>query len=425
MAVFDAGRLPDWLAYLEGLHPKSIDMGLARVSHVRDVMGLKPGFPVLTVAGTNGKGSVCAFLTSILTAAGYKVGTHTSPHLLRYNERVMLDGQEAGDDLLVESFRAIETARGDTSLTYFEFGVLSAMKVFIDASVDVAILEVGLGGRLDAVNIFDADVASIVSIDLDHQAYLGDNREDIGREKAGVFRQGRPAICGDTNPPQSVIDEAVRIGAPLALIGTEFGWQKEAEGQQWMFWHGDARKHALPMPALRGPYQLGNAAVALAMLQSIRAQLPVALADIKRGLLEVNWPARCQVLPGRPQVVLDVAHNPHAARALKSALDQMGYAESTHAVFGMMADKDIDEVIRILGERIAHWHVAAPDLPRAEPADALAARIRASQPRAQVDACESVAAAWQAATRTAGENDRILAFGSFYTVAEVMAARGQ
>ncbi|KAF0815000.1 Dihydrofolate synthase/folylpolyglutamate synthase [Andreprevotia sp. IGB-42] len=425
MAVFDASRLEDWLAYLEGLHPKAIDMGLARVTLVRDVMGLRPTFPVLTVAGTNGKGSVCAFLSTILRGAGYKVGTHTSPHLLRYNERVTLDLQEVDDATLVDSFRAIETARGDTSLTYFEFGVLSAMKVFIDAQVDVAILEVGLGGRLDAVNIFDADVAAVVSVDIDHQAYLGDNREDIGREKAGVFRNGKPAVCGDSNPPQSVLDEAARIGAPLALVGRDFGWQKEAEGQQWMFWHGESRKHALPLPALRGPYQLGNAAVALSMLDALRGRLPVTLADIKRGLLEVEWPARCQVLPGRPLTVLDVAHNPHAARALKSALDQMGYAETTHAVFGMMADKDIDQVIDILADRIDRWYVAAPDLPRAEPAAALADRIMQRAARARVESFGSVAAAWQAAVQTAGESDRILAFGSFYTVAEVMAARGR
>ncbi|WP_035054139.1 bifunctional tetrahydrofolate synthase/dihydrofolate synthase [Andreprevotia chitinilytica] len=425
MAAFDAGRLDEWLAHLEQAHPKAIDMGLARISHVRDVMGLKPGFPVLVVAGTNGKGSVCAFLSTILRCAGYKVGTHTSPHLLRYNERVTVDLQEASDEALVDSFRAIETERGDTSLTYFEFGVLSAMKIFIDAKVDVAVMEIGLGGRLDAVNIFDGDAACVVSIDLDHQAYLGDNREDIGREKAGIFRTGKPAFCGDAEPPQSLAAVAAEQGTPLEFIGRDFGWQKEAEGQQWMFWRGDTRRHALPLPALRGQYQLGNASVALAMLDALREQLPISLNDIKRGLLEVEWPARCQVLPGRPQTVLDVAHNPHAARALKSALDQMGYAETTHAVFGMMADKDIEAVVRILGDRIDRWYAAAPNLPRAEPADQLAQRIAALQPKARVTAFESVAGAWKAATQAAGDNDRILAFGSFYTVAEVMAARGR
>ncbi len=424
MQVFEAEGLQDWLAHLETLHPGAIDMGLERVARVRDAMGLVPGFPILTVAGTNGKGSVCAMLSTILRAAGYRVGTYTSPHLLHYNERVMVDLIPAGDRQLVESFRAVEAARGETTLTYFEFGTLAAMRLFIDAGVDVAILEVGLGGRLDAVNAFDPDVSAVVSIGLDHQAWLGDTREAIGFEKAGVYRAGKPAFCADPQPPQSLIDHAAAIGAELRLVGRDFGYQKQNEDRQWMAWsQGSAWRHALPFPALRGDYQLGNAALALAMLDSVQDRLPVTQGDIKRGLLEVEWPARFQVLPGRPAVVLDVGHNPHAAHVLRASLDQMGFFPATQAVLGMMADKDIAGVIECLADRIDVWHVAAPSLPRAASPDELERAIRSVSPAARVERYDSVASAWQGACKAAGENDRILAFGSFYTVAEVMAAR--
>ncbi len=423
MPLFDADTLAGWLQHLEALHPSAIDMGLARVATVRDALGLSPSFPVLTVAGTNGKGSVCAMLSSMFRAAGYKVGTYTSPHLIDYNERVRINMQPAADADLVASFRAIEAARGDTTLTYFEFGTLAAMRQFIDAGVDVAIMEVGLGGRLDAVNVFDPDVAGVVSVDLDHQSYLGDTREAIGAEKAGIFRAGKPALCADPNPPQSVIDVAANVGAPLQLVGRDFGFMKEGEGNQWMFWGAQGKHHALPIPALRGAYQMGNATLAIAMLDEMRSKLPVGIGDIKRGLLEVEWPARCQVLPGRPQTVLDVAHNPHAARALRQALDQMGYAAKTHAVFGAMSDKDIAGVVSALADRIDHWYLATPQLPRAASVDQLQAAVLQAAPQARTSAYGSVEQAWKAACEQAAETDRILVFGSFYTVAEVMTAQ--
>ncbi|BCL75433.1 bifunctional folylpolyglutamate synthase/dihydrofolate synthase [Jeongeupia sp. HS-3] len=425
MSRFDADTLDAWLTHLEGLHHTEIDMGLARVEAVRAAMGMLPAFPLMTVGGTNGKGSVCAFLSTTLSAAGYRVGTFTSPHLLHYNERIAIDLAPVADEAIVAAFRAIEAARGDISLTYFEFGTLAAMHCFMAAGVDIAVLEVGLGGRLDAVNIFDADVAGVVSIDLDHEAYLGSDREAIGFEKAGIFRRDRPAFCADPNPPQRLIDHAAAVGAPLQLLGRDFGYQREAEGNQWMCWTSEQRRYALPLPALRGAYQLGNAALAIAMLDTLRERLPVSIGQVKRGLLEVEWPGRCQVLPGRPQVVLDVAHNPHAAKALASALDQMGFAANRHAVFGMMADKDIAGVVALLKDRIDHWHLAAPQLPRAATADVLADVIATAAPQATLTRYDSIAAAWQGAVRQAGDNDRILAFGSFYTVAEVLAARGR
>lgn len=424
MLRFDAERLEDWLAHLESLHPSAIDMGLGRVAQVRDALGLKPAFPILTVGGTNGKGSVCAMLSSILRAAGYRVGTYTSPHLLHYNERVMIDLVPANDAALVESFRAVEVARGEISLTYFEFGTLAALRQFAAAEVDVAVLEVGLGGRLDAVNAFEPDIAAVVSVGLDHQSYLGDTREAIGFEKAGIFRVGKPAFCADPQPPQSLLDHAAAIGADLRLIGRDFGFQKQNEDRQWMAWSkGAAHRHALPFPALRGDYQLGNAALALAMLDAVQDRLPVALGDIKRGLIEVEWPARFQVLPGRPAVVLDVGHNPHAARVLRAGLDQMGFFPTTHAVFGMMADKDIAGVVACLADRIDIWHVAAPALPRAATAESVGEIIGQCAAGTQVKCYPTVAQAWRGACKSASENDRILAFGSFYTVAEVMAAR--
>lgn len=423
-SCFDAVTLPEWLAYLEALHPSTIDMGLARVEQVRDALGLKPAFPILTVGGTNGKGSVCAMLSSILRAAGYRVGTYTSPHLLDYNERVMIDLVPASDAALVDSFRAIEVARQQTSLTYFEFGTLAALRLFTDANVDVAVLEVGLGGRLDAVNAFDPDVSAVVSIGLDHQSYLGNTREEIGYEKAGIYRAHKPAFCADPQPPQSLLDHAHALGADFRLLGRDYGYQKQNEDRQWMAWSkGRAQHHALPFPALRGDYQLGNAALALAMLDAMHTRLPVSLGDIKQGLLEVVWPARFQILPGRPAVVFDVGHNPHAAKVLRANLDQMGFYPNTRAVFGMMADKDIAGVVSCLADRIDIWHVAAPALPRAASAQSVAETVRHYNPQARVHIHASVAQAWSAACESASENDRILAFGSFHTVAEVMAAR--
>lgn len=424
MPTFASECLEDWLDYLEALHPSAIDMGLDRVAQVRDAMAINPSFAIVTIAGTNGKGSVCAMLSSILKAAGYRVGTYTSPHLLHYNERVMLDMVPVSDDALVASFRVVEAARDKTSLSYFEYGTLAALHLFSQSAVDVAVLEVGLGGRLDAVNAFDPDVAAVVSIGLDHQNYLGDTREAIAVEKAGVFRSGKPAFCADPHPPQSLLDYAAEIGADLRLIGRNFGYQKQNENRQWMAWsEGCLHRHALPFPSLRGDYQLVNASLVLGILDALQVRLPVALGDIKRGLVDVEWPARFQVLPGRPSVVLDVGHNPHAAQVLRANLDQMGFFPMTYAVIGMMADKDIAGVVGLLADRIDAWHVAAPQLARSADPEALAHIIRSIQGDSSVTIYPSVALAWQGASKQANESDRILVFGSFYTVAEVMAAR--
>lgn len=291
--------LDDWLAHLERIHPSSIAMGLERVATVRDRLGLGLSRPVLAVAGTNGKGSVCAMLESILSCAGYKVGLYASPHLLRYNERIRVARREVADAALVQSFDRIERARDDVLLTYFEFGTLAAVDIFIRDQVDVAILEVGLGGRLDAVNAFDADCAVVTSVDLDHMEYLGNDRNSIGREKAGIFRSGSPAVCGDEDPPASLVEHARAIGAPLHLIGRDYGFN--ADATQWQSWTLSRKRSSLPYPALRGAYQLGNAATALAALEQLKDSLPIDMGAIRRGLLEVELPGRFQVLPGRPQ----------------------------------------------------------------------------------------------------------------------------
>ncbi|MFC4158604.1 bifunctional tetrahydrofolate synthase/dihydrofolate synthase [Chitinimonas lacunae] len=420
---FDAPTLDAWLAHLEQLHPNAIDMGLERVARVRDAMGLRPDFPLIVVGGTNGKGSTCTMLSAIYRAAGFKVGTYTSPHMLRYNERVAIDLVPAADEQIVAALRAVEAARADVSLTYFEFGTLAAMRQFIDAGVEVAILEVGLGGRLDAVNVFDADVSAVVTVDLDHQSYLGDTRELIGLEKAGIFRAGRPAFCADAEPPASLLAHARQIGADLQCIGTDFGFRNETT--QWRWWGRDGQKPGLPFPALRGTYQLANASVAIAMVQALHERLPVGIGAIKRGLLEAELAGRYQVLPGRPSVVLDVAHNPHAARGFAANLLNQGYFETTHAVFAMMADKDIAGVVELVKDRIDHWHLAPLDMARAASPEALAELIVAAQARGRIHFHPDIASAYGAALRACGENDRIAAFGSTYTVAAVLAARAR
>lgn len=407
--------LSSWLSYLETLHSVEIDLGLDRVQAVSTRLGLKPECPIVTVGGTNGKGSTVTMLATILHKAGYKVGLYTSPHLLRYNERVCINLQPVADQLLVDAFTEINQARQDISLSYFEFATLAAMQIFLREKVDVIILEVGMGGRLDAVNIFDADVAAVVSVDIDHAAYLGNTREAIGFEKAGIFRTGKPALCADPDPPQSLIAHAESIGAQLELYGPDFGYKTQE--LQWSFYHGEQHRHALPYPALRGQNQLVNASLVLAILDHLREKLPVSMGNIKQGLLEVELPGRFQVLPGRPTVILDVGHNPHAMKVVRHNLDNMGFYENTYAVFGMMHDKDIREVIAIVKDRIDHWFLASPAIARAEKSENLARECTLAG-IADYDVYPSVANAYQAAYSRASENDRIIIFGSFYTVAE-------
>jgi len=337
---------------------------------------------------------------------------------LRYNERVHVNGEDAPDEALVESFERVEAARGDVALTYFEYGTLGALAAFAQAGLDALILEVGLGGRLDAVNIIDADVSIVVSVDLDHQAFLGNDRESIGFEKAGIYRAGRPAIFGDNDPPKRLVEHARAIGAGFMQLGRDFRY--EAHDRQWDFIGRKGAKRALPMPALRGRWQLKNASCALAALDELADRLPISLGEIKRGLAMVSLPGRLQSIPGRPAIVLDVAHNPHAARSLADGLGDMGYFENTFAVVGMLADKDMGGVVDALSQRFDRWYVAAPEAERAASADTLSKIVAEHAPRAPVRSFATVTAALAEARRDAGPNDRIVVFGSFYTVAEAL-----
>jgi len=380
--------------------------------------------PVITVTGTNGKGSTCALLESIFIAAGHRTGLYTSPHLLAYNERVRIDGVDATDDALVASFNAVEDARAGVALTYFEYGTLGALWLFARARLAVAVLEVGLGGRLDAVNVVDADVAVITSVDLDHMDYLGPTREDIGREKAGIFRAGRPVVCGEPSPPTTLVAHARVLASPLLLIGRDYGFA--VRDAQWDYHGPGGARHGLPHPALRGAIQLANASTAIAALDVLRDRLHVSAGALRTGLVSVTLPGRLQVLPGRPAVVLDVAHNPHAARVLAAALGSMGFHPRTLAVFGMLADKDIAGVVAAMRMRVDNWYVASLAGPRGASALALRdALVAAGVASSAVRTFDDVALAYTAARSDAVETDRIVAFGSFLTVAAVLAAQGR
>lgn len=411
--------LDAWLRYLETLHPKTVALGLARVRAVHDRMDAAPPRPVITVAGTNGKGSVCALMEAMLRCAGYRSALYTSPHLARYNERVRIDGVCADDTALMRAFNAVEDARRDEPLTYFEFGTLAALWLFARAGADVTILEVGLGGRLDAVNIVDADVAVVTGIGIDHVDYLGPTRETIGREKAGVFRAGRPVVCGDADPPASLVAAAAEIGAPMQQIGRDF--RCVAKAGQWDYEGPGGNRYGLPWPALRATVQGANAATAVAALDLLRDTRPIDAGAIRAGLVEVALPGRFQVLPGRPAVILDVAHNPQAAQVLAASLDAMGWRERAFAVFGMLADKDIAGVAAAMRERIDRWFIAPLPGPRGASAAMLAAALAtAGVPAAAVREFDSVRAALAAARAEAGEADKIIVFGSFLTVADAL-----
>ena len=436
MPPFQDG-LDGWLAHLEALHPRGsagIELGLERVAAVKLRLGQRETCPVILVGGTNGKGSTCAMLERILLTAGYRVGVYNSPHLLHYNERVRINGVTIDDASLCAAFACVEEVRGDTALTYFEFGTLAAWEVFAAADLDAIILEVGLGGRLDATNVYEPSCTIVTGVDLDHMDFLGSDREAIGREKAGIFRAGIPAICGDPQPPHSLIDHAAAIGARLQILGKDFGYLRQE--QQWLYWgrpaddvklNGEAatiRRGGLAFPALRGDQQLANAACTLAALDALHPCLPVAMKDIRRGLIEVELAGRFQVLPGRPAIVLDVAHNPQAARVLAANLGDMSFHRNTWAVFGMLADKDIDGVIDALGERVTHWLPCMLEGRRAASADFLAGRLEAKG-MTVAGQFASPAAALIYAQENAGEDDRILAFGSFLTVAAALQTLGR
>ena len=413
-----AKSLSVWLERLEGLHPVAIDLGLERVSAVSERLALEPEYPVILVGGTNGKGSTCAMLASIYEQAGYQVGLYTSPHLISYNERVRVNGREAGDEELVEAFEQIEQARGDISLTYFEFGTLAAQLVFRNRGVDLAILEVGLGGRLDAVNVFEPACSVVVSVGIDHTEYLGPDRESIGREKAGIFRAGVPAVCADEDPPGSLLEHARETGAELHLIGRDFGYRRSDTA--WHFWSHAGRKSGLPFPALRGGAQLHNAAAALECVRLLHTRLPVDMGAIRNGLLHARCPGRFQVLPGRPLVIVDVAHNADAALALSDNLQEMHFAGQTFAVFAVMQDKQIGEIVGALSDKVDRWFVCGLGIARAAHPEAIRDVIKDRAPHAPVEVFDEVAGGLAAAQESACGDDRILLFGSFYTVSRAL-----
>ena len=417
--------LPDWLAHLESLHPKGqggIELGLERVACVKAALQQTQRCPLIIVGGTNGKGSTCAYLEAIYTAAGYRVGCYTSPHLLDYNERVRIAKAPIDDESLCAAFAKVEAARqaaGNVSLTYFEFGTLAAWEAFAAAGVEVLILEVGLGGRLDAVNIYDADCAMVTGIALDHTDWLGSTREAIGFEKAGIFRPRTAAICADPEPPQSLLDHAAAIGADLQVLGRDFGYS--GDKTQWDYWGRDAQRHSgLAYPALRGGCQLRNASAVLAAIDVLGDRLPVSMQAIRTGLFDVELPGRFQVMPGRPLVILDVAHNPQAVSGLAANLDEMGGFGRTIAVVGMLADKDIAGALVALRGKIDLWQLAGLDVPRGASVEMLAGIVAEADLGGQVQRFASPLEAFVHALGQAGENDRILVFGSFYTVAAVL-----
>jgi dihydrofolate synthase / folylpolyglutamate synthase len=435
-------NLNHWLSHCEALHPVTIDMGLDRVRTVWQRMAC-PAFNsdtastvVFTVGGTNGKGSTCKYLEQTLLHAGYRVGMYTSPHLLHFNERVAIQGAAVDEATLCAGFAAVEAARtqGETvSLSYFEFVTLAALHCYAHAQLDAVVLEVGLGGRLDAVNIIDADCSIVTSIDIDHQAYLGDTREKIGLEKAHIYRAHRPAICADPAPPQSLLDYAASIGADLWLMGKDFNYS--GDRQQWNWAGRDSfgkptRRSALAYPALRGANQLLNASGALAALAAMNHRLPVNASAVRQGLMHASIAGRFQIIPGQPPVILDVAHNPHAAAVLAQNLDAMGYHPTTHAVFAALADKDITAVVTAIKNRIDEWHLVPLEGARALPVADLAAIVHAAGvPLKQIHAYDSVAKAYdfavvQCKVNANEQTDRVIVFGSFMTVAAVMTYKG-
>ncbi|MDW5442825.1 bifunctional tetrahydrofolate synthase/dihydrofolate synthase [Polaromonas sp. SM01] len=412
--------LDDWLAYCEHLHPTAIDLGLARVQGVAREMGLRFDCPVITVAGTNGKGSSCAMLEAILLQAGYRTGVYTSPHLVHFEERCRVRGEIVQADALLPHFVRVEALRGQTSLTYFEFTMLAIFSLLAEAKLDVVILEVGVGGRLDSVNIIDTDCALITSIDIDHTELLGRDREAIGREKAGIMRAGKPVVVGDPVPPQSVLDHAAEVGADLWRFGQDFNFS--GDKLQWA-WAGRGRRYAgLAYPALRGANQLLNASGVLAALTALRDRLPVTAQAVRNGLGMVELPGRFQIISGQPTLVLDVAHNPHSVAALAENLDAMAYYPCTHAVFGAMADKDLAAMLGRIGPLVDRWYFTDLPTPRAASGADLMARWQALNTRSDVRASvfPDPVLALQAAVAAADPADRIVVFGSFYTVGSIL-----
>ncbi|CAD2244534.1 bifunctional tetrahydrofolate synthase/dihydrofolate synthase [Xanthomonas arboricola] len=416
--------LSDWLAYIEQQHPQNIAMGLERVREVAARLQIEaPARHVIVVGGTNGKGSTVAFIEAIAQAAGWKVGSYTSPHLLRYNERVRINGNEAGDAQLVDAFAAVEAARGQTALTYFEYGTLAALWLLQRSGLDLAVLEIGLGGRLDAVNIIDSDVAVITTVDIDHTDWLGEDREAIGTEKAGIIRAWKPVVLGEIDPPSSVLRRAYQLGANAIRAGSDYFFEpieaQHPDAPQWR-WRDVAVTLELPMPTLQAPVQLANAAAAIAALQALPVELPDAAWA--QGIANARVAGRLQRsdIDG-VQVLLDVGHNPQAARALADALGAQAHTGSTHAIYAALADKDVLGVVEAVAAQVDHWALAGLDGVRGQSAQALQARLQGSA-AAQAACHGDVAGALRAVLAQASPGDRVLVFGSFHTVADALSA---
>ncbi|MGR9099932.1 MAG: bifunctional tetrahydrofolate synthase/dihydrofolate synthase [Gammaproteobacteria bacterium] len=414
--------LQGWLKWQETLHPKTIDMGLERVGRVYRALNPKHIKPVtVTVAGTNGKGSTIAYLETIFREQGYRVGAYTSPHILEYNERITVDGKPVSDDLICASFERIEEVREETSLSYFEFGTLAALDIFYRSDLDVQLLEVGLGGRLDAVNIVDADVALITSICIDHCDWLGETREAIGREKAGIYRENSPAVIGDPDPPKSLLECAEAVRVPLSRIGRDFTF--EINSSNWDWRSGDKILSSLPFPALQGNHQFRNAASALQALKLIEGMLPVSEDSIRRGLENVRLDGRFQSISGDCEILLDVGHNPQAARVMVEFLKEHYPNKRIHAVFNMMRDKDFKGVIETMKSVIYDWYIAPLKNPRtAEERDMLDA-FRACSVDNVFSGFSGFSDAFAAAKSDIEKDDLIIVFGSFFLVAEFLAGQ--
>jgi dihydrofolate synthase/folylpolyglutamate synthase len=395
--------LAEWLDWQEQQFPAEIKLDLQRIHAVAERMGLlQLPVPVITVGGTNGKGSTCAMLTRILQQQGYKVGTYTSPHLLRYNERIAINAEPVEDAAICAAFEAIDAARGQITQTYFEFGTLAAVWCFLQAKVDVIVLEIGLGGRLDACNLWDADVAIITSIGIDHVAWLGSTRESIGREKAGIMRAGKPVVCGDPNPPASIASEAARIGANLLQYGRDF------------------TSAGIPPLALKGDVQVQNAACVVTALQQLQAVLPISDTAIAEGLRTVTLPGRMQKVWDAPELLLDVAHNPHAATELALWLKKNPVAGKTSAIFSILADKDISGVLEIMAEHMDAWHLIPLQGQRAASMDLLKTKMEEAGVQTPIHFHSDFQSAWNSVRLSAEKQDRVVAFGSFLVVSGML-----
>ena len=415
--------LDDWLDWQTRLHPQVMELGLERVAEVWSRLGPKPPpFPVITVGGTNGKGSCVAMLEAIYGAAGYRTATYSSPHLVRYNERVRLAGEPVADAELCASFARVEAARGAVPLTYFEFGTLAALDLFVRARPEVVILEVGLGGRLDAVNLLDADVAVVTSIGLDHTAWLGETLEAIAEEKAGIFRPGRPAVIGQADAPAALRTAAERIGSRPMQVGREYQRAGTATGWTWTAPTGEHL--VLGEPAMRGRFQYDNAAAALAAVWMLRQALPVAASAMRAGLQRARLPGRFQVIAGSPTWILDVAHKGEAARALAENLRAFACRGRVRAVLAVLADKSPERIVEPLVPLVEDWFLSQSDDARALPAERLAERLVGSLPTAPAWVASDLGETFAAAEAASAPDDALLILGSFTTVAAALSARG-